>query len=129
MATHRNHLGVMTAAPYAMGQGVLRLDLRSDAVATYGTDAQRTMGTVRALWAGDVNGDGVLRYTGAANDRDPILARIGGTVPTASAVGYLDEDVDLNGVVRYTGAANDRDPLLQNIGGSVPTNTREQQLP
>jgi hypothetical protein len=50
-------------------------------------------------------------------------------VPTASAVGYLDEDVDLNGVVRYTGAANDRDPLLQNIGGSVPTNTREQQLP
>jgi len=129
MATHRNHLGVMTAAPYAMGQGVLRLDLRTGAVAMYGTDAQRDLGGVRALWAGDVNGDGVLRYTGASNDRDPILARIGGSVPTATAAGYFGEDVDLNGIVRYTGAANDRDPLLQNIGGSVPTNTREQQLP
>jgi hypothetical protein len=129
MATHRNHLGVMTAAAYPMGQGVLRLDLRSSAVTTFGTDAQRTIGNVRALWAGDVNGDGVLRYTGASNDRDPVLSRIGGSVPTATAVGYFDEDVDLNGIVRYSGAANDRDPLLQNIGGSVPTNTRVQQLP
>lgn len=129
MATHRNHLGVMTAAAYPMGQGVVRLDLRSAALATYGTDAQRTVGSIRALWAGDVNGDGVLRYTGASNDRDPVLARIGGSVPTATAVGYFDEDVDLNGIVRYSGAANDRDPLLQNIGGSVPTNTRVQQLP
>jgi hypothetical protein len=29
-----------------------------------------------------VNLDGVVRYVGAANDRDPILQTIGGTVPT-----------------------------------------------
>jgi DNA-binding beta-propeller fold protein YncE len=129
LATHRNHLGTLTAAPYGFGSGVRTLDLSSSTVATYGTEGRRTIGSIQALWAGDVNGDGMLRYTGLNNDRDPILARIGGLLPTAVTTGYHAEDVDLNGVVRYTGAANDRDPILNNIGGAVPTNTREQQLP
>jgi hypothetical protein len=70
-----------------------------------------------------------LLYTNAENDRDPILLRIGGTVPTNTTTGYHAEDVNLDGVVKYTGEGNDRDPILQNIGGSVPTNTREGQLP
>lgn len=28
--------------------------------------------------------DGVTKYTGTANDRDPILINVGGTVPTAT---------------------------------------------
>jgi len=31
----------------------------------------------------DVNLDGVVKYTGAANDRDVVLSTIGGTTPTA----------------------------------------------
>jgi hypothetical protein len=29
-----------------------------------------------------VNLDGIVRYTGAGNDRDPILSNIGGAIPT-----------------------------------------------
>ena len=70
-----------------------------------------------------------MRYTGEDNDRDPILTIIGGVVPTASAVGYLPEDVNMDGIVLYTGANNDRDRLLQAIGGVVPTEIRSEQLP
>ncbi|HMQ77881.1 MAG TPA: hypothetical protein PKE21_17295, partial [Flavobacteriales bacterium] len=60
---------------------------------------------------------------------DPILVRIGGTVPTNTANGYFPEDVNLNGQVKYAGSANDRDPILVNVGGVVPTNTRVEQVP
>ena len=105
------------------------LDLTNGSVATYGTNAQKTSGAVRLLWAGNVVPDGSLKYAGASNDRDPILVRIGGTVPTATANGYYPEDVTLDGVVKYAGASNDRDPILVNVGGTVPTATRVQQLP
>ncbi|MDQ3102087.1 MAG: hypothetical protein M3R08_11915, partial [Bacteroidota bacterium] len=68
-------------------------------------------------------------YTGANNDRDPILLRIGGLIPTSTVTGYYPEDVNLDGIVRYTGASNDRDPILQNVGGTIPTQTKAQQLP
>jgi hypothetical protein len=71
----------------------------------------------------------LLSYTGSGNDRDPILVRIGGIVPTNAVTGYHPEDINLDGSVRYTGSANDRDIILQNIGGVVPTNTRLEQLP
>ncbi|MBL7962622.1 MAG: beta-propeller fold lactonase family protein [Flavobacteriales bacterium] len=126
---HRNHLGAMTFATYPFGQQVQQLDFGNGALATWGTDARKVSGSTYLLWAGNVNGDGLLRYTGPGNDRDPILVRIGGAVPTATVNGYWAEDVNLDGVVRYSGGANDRDPILVNIGGSVPTNTRVQQLP
>ncbi len=105
------------------------VDLTSPGTATYGLQAQRNLGGTMVLWMGDCTGDGVVRYTGSLNDRDPILARIGGVIPTSSTPGYWPEDLNLDGVVRYTGGANDRDPILQNIGGVVPTNTRLEQLP
>ena len=126
---HRNHLGAMTMAAIAFSGRDVLVDFTDPAMATYGTDARKNINGTMALWAGDVSGDGVLRYTNANNDRDPILAIIGGVVPTQTAVGYLPEDVDLDGVVKYTGANNDRDVILQNIGGTVPTNVRVEQLP
>ena len=87
------------------------------------------MGGVRCLWAGDASRDGVLRYTGTGNDRDLVLTRIGGSVPTLTAIGYHPEDVNMDGVVKYTGSANDRDPILVNIGGTLPTATRTALLP
>ncbi|MBK6775219.1 MAG: hypothetical protein IPG74_05005 [Flavobacteriales bacterium] len=96
---------------------------------TYGTEACRVTGAVQLLWSGDVSFDGVMKYTGLSNDRDPILIEIGGTVPTNTVSGYHDTDVNLDGAVKYTGAGNDRDPILINVGGSVPTNVRLEQLP
>lgn len=126
---HRNHLGCMTGAEVALSSTSTVVDLRIPAVAIYGTNARKVVGNLRTLWSGNVLRDGTLRYTGQANDRDPILTIIGGAVPTATAGGYHLADVNLDGTVRYVGAGNDRDPILSNIGGSVPTNTLLEQLP
>ena len=126
---HRNHLGAMTANAIALSSTAAIVDFTDPATLTYGTNAQKQVGMKMMLWAGNTNGDGALKYTGANNDRDPILVRVGGTVPTGTAAGYFSEDVNLDGVVKYTGANNDRDPILVNSGGAVPTSTRTEQLP
>ncbi|MCC7502453.1 MAG: endonuclease/exonuclease/phosphatase family protein [Flavobacteriales bacterium] len=126
---HRTHLGVMTAATQALGPVPSTIDLTLSSTTTYGTDATKSFGGLQMLWTGNAQRDSTLRYTGATNDRDPILLRIGGTLPTATAAGYLQEDVNLDGLAKYTGTYNDRDPILINIGGTVPTNTRVEQLP
>ncbi|MBK9273340.1 MAG: hypothetical protein IPM49_02215 [Flavobacteriales bacterium] len=129
---HRNHLGCMTAGPLALGPGSTTVDLTTLATPTFGTNARKASGgavNLQLLWAGDVTFNGQVKYAGGGNDRDPILVRIGGNVPTNTANGYFPEDVNLNGQVKYAGSANDRDPILVNIGGSVPTAVRTQQLP
>ena len=127
---HRNHLGVMTASAVALAAAPLALDLSNGTVPLYGgAAATKTIAGRNVLLMGDVDGNSVLRYTGQGNDRDPILLRVGGGTPNATANGYFPEDVNLDGVVRYTGEGNDRDPILVNIGGSVPTATRAAQLP
>ncbi len=126
---HRNHLGMMTANPVALTASNTNVDFTSAATATYGTQARKDVSGVQVMWAGNVNGDTQLLYVGSGNDRDPILVRIGGSIPTASAAGYYIEDVNMDGTVLYVGGGNDRDPILVNIGGSIPTNNRVQQLP
>ncbi len=126
---HRNHLGVMTGSAVPFTGSLVNVDFRSTATGSWGTEAQKTIGSVRTMWSGNTNGDDVLKYTGSGNDRDPILVRIGGVIPTNTITGYFIEDCNLNGVVQYTGSSNDRDPILVNIGGVIPTNTRQEQLP
>ena len=126
---HRNHLGTMVLASLALPSGSTTVDLTTATTVCYGTDARKVVGSVLVLWAGDVSADGVVQYTGNANDRDLILVTIGGSVPTNTTTGYLQEDVTMDGVVGYTGGGNDRDPILLTVGGSVPTNFRVAQLP
>lgn len=126
---HRNHLGVMTATPVPLSAAATTVDLRLPGTATFGTEARKTVGSLRVLWAGNVQRDDRLKYTGSGNDRDPVLTAVGGSVPTATTTGYRREDVNMDGVVKYAGSANDRDPVLVNIGGVVPTATRIEQLP
>ncbi len=126
---HRNHLGAMTATPLALDHQSPLLDFSSPAMATWGTQARKQAGSVMLLWSGNVHRDNRVMYTGENNDRDPILMRVGGVVPTNSVIGYHPEDVNLDGNVRYTGENNDRDPILINIGGVVPTQIRTEQLP
>jgi hypothetical protein len=126
---HRDHLGVMTAAPVNLGQSMSMLDFSLPATPVWGVDARKSNGPVSLLWAGDARGSGDIKYTGPNNDRDAILTAIGGSVPTNTTTGYLREDCNMDGIVKYTGIANDRDIILVNIGGSVPTNVRLQQVP
>ncbi len=127
---HRNHLGVMTAAAFALGPTATAVDLRFASTPTYGTDALRNMGTFMALWSGNAQLDGKVSYTGSGNDRDPILVSVGSTTPNNSQTGqYSLRDVNLNGTVSYAGTANDRDPVLVVVGSTDPTNVRLEQLP
>ena len=127
----RNHLPVMSSpsTPIAFGGAVANLDFTLPTTLVYDDDARKNMSGVMVLAAGDVTFNGTVSYTGSGNDRDPILTRIGGVVPTNTIGGYWREDVNMDGVVKYTGAANDRDLILQSIGGTVPTNTRVAGLP
>jgi glucose/arabinose dehydrogenase len=126
---HRNHFATMTANVVALSASTTVIDFRASTTAVHGTSARKAIGSVQALWAGNVMPDAQISYVGDGNDRDPILARIGGSVPTATMSGYFPEDVNLDGMVSYVGEGNDRDPILVNIGGSVPTATIQQQLP
>lgn len=128
---HRNHLGVMTASPIPLNRSVpTAVDFTTASTATHGTDARGNVNGTMVLWPGDVTGDGVTKYTGADNDRDPILRAVGGSVPTNVIHGVYDvHDVNLDGRLMYTGAGNDRDMILQTVGGAVPTAVRRQQLP
>lgn len=126
---HRNHLGALCSTVFNSNTSITA-DFTLLATPLHGTDATTTVGGVRALWCGDVTGNGLLQYTGAGNDRDPVLVAIGGTMPTATLGGqYRPEDVNMDALVKYTGANNDRDPILSNVGGATPTATRAAQLP
>lgn len=127
---HRNHLGAMTALPVALDLAGSLIDFSQPTTGTFGTGAQRILAGRTMLWPGDVTSNGTVKYAGAANDRDPILTTIGGTVPTAVVHNtYATSDVNMDGRVKYTGQGNDRDIILQVIGGTVPTNVRTGQLP
>ena len=41
------------------------------------------------MWSGDVTREGVIKYVGNGNDRDPILLAIGGANPTDVITGYF----------------------------------------
>lgn len=128
---HRNHLGIISSTAFLMDQSVPLVLNFSDGSTPVngGSNALKPNGSKLALWPGDVRFNRNVQYAGQNNDRDPILVRIGGVVPTNSAQGYFNEDVNLDGVVKYTGTNNDRDKVLQTIGGVVPTNIRLDHLP
>lgn len=72
---HRNHLGAMTLSPMFLFSGPTAVDFSQTTTATYGIEACRVNGALQLLWCGDVTFDGVVKYTGLSNDRDPILDR------------------------------------------------------
>ncbi|HRH70924.1 MAG TPA: hypothetical protein PLB89_15585 [Flavobacteriales bacterium] len=127
---HRNHLGVMSTEPLSLNAVATNWDVRTTTTPLNGTGATQVDDTRRLLWPGDVDRNGIVRYTGQVNDRDPVLLAIGGVVPTAVVTGvYSPLDVNLDGKIKYVGSANDRDLILQTIGGVVPTAVRQGQLP
>ncbi len=118
---HRNHLALMTSQAHPLGV-FCGIDLRNAFVGT--------TSTLHSLVRGDGNGDGVVKYTGSGNDRDPILLRVGNTTPNNVVSNVYERlDINLDGSIRYTGANNDRDPILTAVGSTTPTNTVQQSLP
>ena len=127
---HRNHLGAMASVSVLPCAGAVTVDFTQTNTDIYGTEPTATVNTTRrALWCGDTNGDGSVKYTGASNDRDPILIKVGSTTPNSTVSGYFREDVNMENVTKYTGTGNDRDPILLVVGSTTPNVVRTQQLP
>ena len=126
---HRNHLGAMTQSVHGLSKTAVTIEFPNPALTTFGTEAQSTLSGVRMLWAGNVVADELLKYAGLDNDRDEILVRIGGLVPTNTEAGYYSEDANLDGNSKYAGLNNDRDIILVNIGGTISTAVRFEELP
>ncbi len=126
---HRNHLGVMTADHVGLSGNTLTIDLTDPATPVFGTEPLHNVNGTRVLWPGNVLPNAAVSYVGQDNDRDPVLQRVGATLPTNVVNGYWPEDVNLDGQVKYVGIGNDRDPILVVVGGSTPNNVRQQQLP
>lgn len=93
-------------ASYLYGQ--VTIDFTNPSTATFGTDAQKNENGVMVMWAGDVNGDGKIRYTNVFVPptvifSDALLIRsFLGDDPAAQFNGYSVYDVNMDGVVRYT---------------------------
>jgi len=128
---HRNHLAIMSATAQALTNSTPSqpYDFTTSQGQAYGTEPMKLVGTKYCMYAGDVNGDGIIKYNLSGNDRAPILVRIGGTNINATVSGYYNEDVNMDGVVKYNLSGNDRGIILQNIGGVNINATRSTQVP
>jgi hypothetical protein len=119
---HRNHLGVITSSEIALTAGTQSLDMASATLWTNPlilTNAPATtVNGVKALWAGDANGNGTVTYNGGSNDRDAILAELDFDALDVDMT-YQSEDLNLNGTTSYNGGSNDRDLILQVLGFSI----------
>lgn len=127
---HRNHLAIMTSGSQSLSAATPAVyDFTTAQSQAYGVSPMVAVGSRFAMWAGDVNGNGQLKYNLGGNDRASILSRIGGTNINATVLGYYPEDVNLNGQVKYNLGSNDRAIILSNIGGSNINATRSTQVP
>ena len=137
---HRNHLGVMTAnsVPMSATGTIVDFTTLTDAqvydkpgTLAYNGLEMVTVNGKRALWAGDANADGKLKYIGLATDNtqilnDVITAQGMTTNPTYNydfAAGYFAGDLDMNAKVKYQGTANDPSVIFNNVIANYPLNT------
>lgn len=119
---HRNHLGVMTASPISISSTVTIVDFTLPSTATYGgTASQATIGSVKAMWAGNATGitlagsDNVRYSSGDINAVTGYLTTQTGTAGGVKTNIYTKEDTNLDGIVRYSGGARDILPITLTI--------------
>jgi len=119
---HYNHFPVMTGTAITLPNAIIHDFTDVASFPPYGgADALIAVETgVGAMIAGDVNGDGQLKYSGPNNDRGIILQLLisvtGSNSITSTIDGYYSEDVNLNSIVKYSGPGNDPSLIIQNLG-------------
>ncbi len=129
---HRNHLGVMTGQfQYLVTDAPPEIDFRQGSFFIYGqNNALNTMGNgSRAMWLGDISGDGQVIYQGPDNDIFSLFSLVLSDSDNVEHLanyishGYLNEDVNMDGVAIYQGPNNDRAILLYHTLLPHPGNT------
>lgn len=127
---HRNHLGVRSGTAIATdGNKSISFDFTSGSADVYVNAAYPTgvyvnlpevtvTGGRKALWGGDANGNGEVRYTGSGSDQSYLLnGALGGLASSVLQNQYKSADLNLDGVIRYTGPGSDQNVLLNMILG------------
>jgi hypothetical protein len=118
---HRNHLGLMSAAPVSLSATPAAVDFSQASTAVYGADVRVAQGAVLLLPTGDVNHDNKLIADGPDNDRNTVLGTVVSHASNPGAhtnfqlQGYLPSDLNLDGKTLYVGPDNDVNTLLANI--------------
>jgi hypothetical protein len=119
---HRNHLSVMSADPVSipyLGTHDFTDTTNAQPYGGVGSGVIELESGVFGMILGDIQQDGNLKYSGALNDRAPILTRIlnvvGGTSITSTTTGYYREDLNMDGVLKYSGQNNDQARIIMNI--------------
>ena len=119
---HCNHMPVMSANPIPIPNSTL-YDF-SDPVSSppFGGISQALIELepgVYGMIGGDINSDGILKYSGPSNDRALILQLIvnesGSSSITTTINGYYAEDANMDATVKYSGSGNDPLIIIQNL--------------
>ncbi|MBI1225086.1 MAG: hypothetical protein GC192_07585 [Bacteroidetes bacterium] len=128
---HRNHLGLTTKNPWYLSTITPPfIDFAAPSLEVLGGQvAGKNLSTgVRAMWAGDLNGDGMAIYQGPSNDIFLLFSNVIGAEENTSHLanfilqGYNRSDLNLDGKAIYQGPNNDRSLLLLNTTLSFPYN-------
>lgn len=118
---HRNHLGVMTANPVALGGVPAMIDFTKESTSTYGSHARVSLGGTALLWAGNNNNDGLIISQGPSNDLTQVLSNILATEGNVTyntnykLSGYRATDINMDGITIFAGPSNDVDLALGNV--------------
>jgi hypothetical protein len=139
VARHRNHLGAMSKL-VSNGQLVDFTDPQTPMYSIGQVSPQINYtglsrnNTVKigysALWAGDANGDGIIKIEGSKDDRsvifaDVILHESNNTFASSynNCIGYYNSDIDMDGKVKYTSPQDDFSHLYGQVL-NYPLNTK-----
>ena len=127
---HRNHLGIRTAASYALNNTVpgttvdmtqLATVYDDPAIASPALPMKLLTGSTYGLWAGDANFDQSIIYNGGGSDRVVILSLVGPNTNTVPFPGYNRADINMDGKSIYNGGGSDRVVILANVGPNTNT--------
>ena len=138
---HRNHLGVMLAAPVVLTTAGTPVDFTTSTnsqvydkpgAINYDGHEMVTVQGMKALWAANTNASQniptKIKYQGTASDNTTVLAQVladpgnpSGAYNYNLAFGYFNGDINMDGKVKYQGPSNDITFVFVNVVGLYTT--------
>ncbi|MBK9490354.1 MAG: hypothetical protein IPO07_17420 [Haliscomenobacter sp.] len=132
---HRNHLGAMTETVRTLTLAGTTVDFTTMSNANlynkngYDGAEMITIGSIRALWAGNANADTKVKYQGTSSDNSSVLNQVlghpnaTGTYNFDQGFGYFYGDINMDGKVKYQGTNNDPTFIFTNMITNYTLNT------
>ncbi|AEE49991.1 hypothetical protein [Haliscomenobacter hydrossis] len=132
---HRNHLGAMTETVRTLTFAGTTVDFTTMSNANlynkngYDGAEMITIGSIRALWAGNANADTKVKYQGTNSDNSSVLNQVlghpnaTGTYNFDQGFGYFYGDINMDGKVKYQGTNNDPTFIFTNMITNYTLNT------